>query len=345
MRFVSILIPARDEEQSIEACVRAALANDCVALEVIVGDDHSQDRTAEIVRGIAAEDARLRLISIPPLPFGWCGKQFACEQLAGAARYDTLCFLDADVRLSPSGIAGMVETLRIRRVSLLSGFPKQDTVKWLEQALIPLMHFLLLGFLPMVGMKKTGKPAFAAGCGQIFVADAKDYRRAGGHAAIRESRHDGITLPRAFRRAGFMTDLCDATHVANCRMYRSNREVVRGLLKNATEGLASATRILPFSFLLFFGQVCPILLLGWSLLRGYGHLLTGIAALALVLSYLPRIVSVRKFQQPLSGALLHPLAVAILLGIQWYAFILSIAGVPSVWKGRSYSTHDARDWR
>ena len=334
----SVLIPARNEERSIEACVRSALASQGIEIEVIVLDDHSDDSTAAIVQRLAREDRRLRFETAPPLPPKWCGKQFACSVLAESARQPVFCFLDADVQLAPQGLAQIVTALRTSGAGLMSGFPRQITVTPLEKLLIPLMHFLLLGFLPLAGMRKLGAPAFGAGCGQIFVADRDAYRKAGGHAAIRHSRHDGITLPRAFRRAGIMTDLCDATSVASCRMYRSAHEVFFGLLKNATEGLASPGRILPFSLLLLMGQVLPILLCGlaWTLVSWHG--LRPIATLAAVCSYLPRLIAAIRFRQPLIGALLHPFAILLLLAIQWYALIRVLFRVPSTWKGRSYST-------
>ena len=335
---VSILIPARNEEQSIEACVRAALASERVDIEVIVLDDNSSDATAQIVERMAGEDPRLRLHSAPPLPPGWCGKQFACASLAEFAAHPILCFIDADVQLSPTGVLQMATALRQSGAGLISGFPRQITVTPLEQLLLPLMHFLLLGFLPLLGMRKLIAPAFGAGCGQIFMADRDAYRRAGGHAAIRNSRHDGITLPRAFRRAGIMTDLCDATAVASCRMYQDAHEVFFGLLKNASEGLASPGRIVPFSVLLLAGQVLPAILFIYSVTGSHSVRLQAISFAALVASYMPRLLAAFRFRQPLFAALFHPLAILMLLAIQWYALIRSLLHVPSTWKGRSYST-------
>ncbi len=335
---VSILIPARDEERSIQASLMAALASRHVDLEVIVLDDHSHDRTAEIVRSVAIHDRRVRLFSAPPLPPGWCGKQFACSVLAGLAANPILCFIDADVQLAPEGVARLAAEMRLRSAHLISGFPRQVTHSPLERLLLPLMHFLLLGFLPLLGMRRSLHPSFGAGCGQIFVADREAYRHCGGHSAIRGSRHDGITLPKAFRRAGLMTDLCDATAVASCRMYHNAHEVFFGLLKNADEGLASPARIVPFSLMLLVGQVLPLPLLACALLLTHPRNLEILAALAVLASYLPRLTAVWRFRQPLFAAFFHPLAITVLLGIQWYALLRSVFRVPATWKGRRYST-------
>lgn len=153
---------------------------------------------------------------------------------------------------------------------------------------------------------------------------------------LRDSLHDGIKLPRVFRRAGFRTDLFDATDLATCRMYQTNAETWRGLGKNATEGLAAPGTILPMTALLLGGQVLPFVLLAFAPMLPADALLC--AGLAAALASLPRLIAAWRFQQPISSALLHPLGVLALLAIQWYALGRHFAGKPSEWKGRSYST-------
>ena len=96
---ISLLIPARNEEHNIAAAIDAGLASGGVNLEIVVLDDHSTDRTAAIVREVAARDPRVRLEGAPELPAGWCGKQHACHILAEHARRPLLVFVDADTRL------------------------------------------------------------------------------------------------------------------------------------------------------------------------------------------------------------------------------------------------------
>ncbi len=168
MPQISVLIPARNEEATIGAAVAAVLAVRGVDLEVIVLDDHSNDATAAIVAALAARDARVRLELAPPLPTGWCGKQHACAALAARASKPLLLFLDADVRLAPDAPARLASFLEATGADLVSGLPRQQTVGLIEQLVIPLIHFVLLGFLPLGRMRRDPRPSLAAGCGQLF---------------------------------------------------------------------------------------------------------------------------------------------------------------------------------
>jgi hypothetical protein len=335
-----VLIPARNEQDGIGPAVSAALASRGITLEVVVLDDHSDDATADVVRALADDDSRLRLVHAPELPEGWCGKQHACWVLAQEARSPVLIFQDADVRLAPDALARMTRfLLEESRADLASGIPRQETVGPLEQLVIPLVHFILLGFLPIDIMRRTTEPRFAAGCGQLFITTRAAYDRAGGHAAIRATLHDGIKLPRAFRAAGLRTDLFDATELATCRMYQSAGSLWSGLAKNAGEALGSPALIVPMTIVLLGGQVLPLALLGLGLASVPGPWpgwALALAMLAVAAAYYPRLAGAHRFRQSLAGALSHPLGVTVLVAIQWYALARHQLGRPANWKGRAY---------
>jgi len=334
LRPISVLVPARNEEHNIRATVQSILASRGVEFEAILLDDQSTDATAEIARELASADSRLRLESAPPLPVGWCGKQHACHVLSTLARHPLLVFLDADVRLTPDALERMANFIETSQADLASGIPRQEAVTFSERLLIPLVHFILLGFLPLHRMRRSNHPALAAGCGQLLIVRADAYRSAGGHAMIRNTLHDGLKLPRLLRVAGFTTDLFDATDIASCRMYRSNGEVWRGLSKNAIEGLGAPGTIGPVTLILFGGQVLPLVLLALAAkLSPTGLVLT---LVAVVLAYLPRLVLAVRFDQTVGSALLHPVGVVALLAIQWYALARWLLGRPASWKGRDY---------
>jgi len=349
---VAVLIPARNEERNIGACVESVLAGRGVGLEVLVLDDASKDRTAEIVREIALRDARVRLVEACALPSGWNGKQHACWVLAQETDAALLLFLDADVRIKPEALVRCVGEMQARGVALLSGFPRQILGGWLERMLLPLIHFVLLGLLPMGRMHKTTKVAYAAGCGQFFLAEREAYFACGGHAAIRDTRHDGLRLPEEFRRRGLRTDLVDLTELAEVRMYESAGAVWMGLAKNATEGLGSPRRIVPVTFLLLVGQVLPVVAAGFWIAFLVSSVVVGatfddaraalivslLLGVAVVASYLPRVIAVRRFRQPVGSAVLHPVGILMLLGVQWYALVRQVFGRPVEWRARSYAS-------
>jgi hypothetical protein len=335
---VSVLVPARNEERAIGRLCRDVLASTGVELELVVLDDGSDDATAEIVSRIAAEDARVRLVPGKPLPAGWCGKQHACWQLAQAARHDAWVFLDVDVSLTPDAVARAVAFLDTSAAALASGFPRQATTSFLDWLLLPLIHFILLGFLPLARSRQDNSPGLAAGCGQLFVTRRSDYERAGGHEGIRASLHDGVKLPRAYRGAGLRTDIFDATDIATCRMYERDADVWRGLSKNATEGIGSPATILPFTILLAGGQILPVVLAavglatGW---RGWPWWTIPVAVAAAIVSFVPRLLDAARFRQSVASALAHPLGVAVFLAIQWTALVRKLCGWKTSWRGRS----------
>lgn len=336
---ISVLIPARDEERAISTAVERVLRSRGVAFEVVVMNDASTDQTAEIVTKLAAGDQRVRLEHAPALPRGWNGKQHACWALAHAARHPVLCFVDADVRLEPDALARMTTFLEQRHAALVSGFPQQITMTPLEWLLLPLIHFVLLGFLPITRMRASTQPGFAAGCGQFLMVRRESYFRAGGHAAIRETMHDGLRLPRLMREHGERTDLADLTTLATCRMYSTASQVWLGLAKNATEGLAAPGRIVPITFLLLLGQILPFALLLFLVFSRVpvSPLVWATLPAAAVVALLPRLFAVRRFRQPVQSAVLHPVGVTVLLALQWYALIRKLRGGAVSWRNRAYA--------
>jgi hypothetical protein len=204
-----------------------------------------------------------------------------------------------------------------------------------------LIHFVLLGFLPMGRMRSTTKAAYAAGCGQFFLVERAAYFASGGHSAIRATRHDGLRLPQAMRRAGFRTDLADLTSLASVRMYESAGAVWFGLAKNATEGLGAPGRIVPLTLLLGLGQVLPVV----ADEPGLAAVVSGLLVLAVAASYVPRLLAVRRFRQPVGSAVLHPVGVAVLLVLQWYALGMQVLGRPVAWRARNYATGSGGEFR
>ena len=233
---VAVLLPLRDEGDRVGGCLASLLAQRGVpGLTVLVLDDGSTDGTAEVVRSLAGD--RVRLLTGAALPAGWLGKPHACHQLAETAGdAAVLVFVDADVVLAPDAIASAVALLRRAEVDLLSPYPRITGAGRLVQ---PLLQWSWLTFLPLRAMERSRRPSLAAAGGQWLVADAAAYRRAGGHAAVRDEILEDIALARAVKRAGGRIALAAGSELATCRMYDSWRELAAGYAKSLWRSFGS----------------------------------------------------------------------------------------------------------
>jgi hypothetical protein len=332
---VSVCVPARNEERNIEAIVRCALANQAVDVEVLVYDDQSTDGTPGILESLRREDARVRAVPTQPLPEGWNGKQWGCERMGRAARTEWLLFTDADVRLAPDCLGRAVAEARRLDAALLSTIPREETGSPLERLVVPLIHWMLFSWLPMPRMRTTNDPATSAGCGQFLLVRSDAWEAAGGHAAFRDSMHDGIKLPRNVRRAGFHTDLYDGGESVSCRMYRNAGETWRGFTKNAYEGLGSPVVLAVFTLLEAAGILLPWIWLPIAIARGETPLgPTVLASFAVAAQLFQRTILARRFAQPWECVALHPVTIALLLAIQWRSWWLHLTK-RRAWRGRT----------
>ena len=328
---ISVLIPARDEQSRLPALLETLSRQQGVVFEVLVLDDNSSDATYAVASAVAEVDSRFVALTASTLPAGWAGKQHACHLLSQAARHENWLFLDADVRLSsPNALARISQHLHHGESAMQSGIPWQKTRGWAEQLIIPLIHLVLLGYLPFWEMRRNRLPALGAACGQMVAVKSQAYRQVGGHSAIRHRLHDATALAALFRGGGYLTDLFDATPLAECRMYSSAVDVFRGFAKNATEGMARPLILPLWTVLLLGANVLP-----WVLAA------TGVATVpvlvAMSLSAWVYVRLGRRYGQTSAGVLSRPVGVALFVGIQWTALLGKWLGVRSRWKGRDYA--------
>lgn len=232
---VSVLLPLRDEEHRVEPCLRALLGQRGVpGYEIVVLDDGSTDRTADVVRRVAAGDPRVRLVSGAPLPPGWLGKPHACQQLADAAdpASGVVVFVDADVVLAPDALAGALAVLADSGLDLVSPYPRQLAEGVAERLVQPLLQWSWLTTLPLGLAERSPKPSLTAANGQFLVVRRAAYDAAGGHAAVRDDVLEDIGLLRALKRTGGRGVVTDGSRMAECRMYGSWPELRDGYSKS-----------------------------------------------------------------------------------------------------------------
>lgn len=272
--FLSVLIPARNEENNIGHCLDCLVNSSYKNLEIKVLDDASTDQTFKIISEFQKKYPNIELITGEPLPSDWLGKNWACYQLSKVAHGDLLLFLDADVRITNQAINSSVHTFLDKKVKMLSVFPTQIIKSFGEWLVVPLMDWLLLTFLPLKKIYTSTKTSLAAANGQFLMFDRKMYFKLGGHQAVCHKIVEDMEFVRIFKSSGAKVITLLGNDLVKCRMYVSLRSAVRGFTKNFFSGfnttiatfimillLLSLIFILPIFIVLFENSYILIVIL------------------------------------------------------------------------------------
>jgi chlorobactene glucosyltransferase len=337
--LVSICIPARDEARVIGDTVRALLAQSYPQLEILILDDGSTDGTADIARAAAGDDARLHVLRGQPLPEGWMGKSWACQQLGEVARGEWLAFTDADVRWQPLAVAALIAEAERARADLLTVWPTQTTITWGERLVVPLMALVILGYLPALAVHHLPFASLAAATGQCLCFRRAAYAQIGGHAAVRKRIVEDIIFARLIKRARLRLRTADGARLIGCRMYTSWAEVRDGYAKNIIAGYGSVVGLL-------LGTIFhwAVFLLPWvwlvagddmaSPLRALGY--AGLCALGVGV----RALTAATTSQRVIDALAMPVSVLLMTRIAAQAFYWQVRYGGVRWKGRTIQSDE-----
>ncbi|MCS7211288.1 MAG: glycosyltransferase family 2 protein [Chloroherpetonaceae bacterium] len=341
--FVSILVPARNEEHNIERCVRSLLAQDYPKFEVIVLNDHSTDRTGEILTTLQQREARLRVLNGKDLPNGWLGKAWACQQLAEAAHGELLLFTDADTAHRPSAVRRAVATLLTTKSDMLTVVPYQVMESFWEKMGVPLVHFLIMCFLPLSQVWKSRNTAFSFACGQFILFRRKFYEKIGGHRAVRTALVEDVWLVKATKRAGGKAMVFNGIDAVNCRMYHSLSDVWKGFSKNLFAGVNyNYATMVAIALMMCACFVAPYLfLIGSCWVAPFSCEWFSLPLLQILLAVLMRLLIAWRFKLPQISAWLHLVSMMLFIGIAFNSMRLIWSGKGAEWKGRRYDFSEA----
>ncbi len=334
--FVSVLVPARNEERNIETCVTSLLEQRYPRFEVLVLDDDSSDETPGILSRLERSCPRLRVLHGQTLPDDWLGKHWACHQLALAAQGDLLLFVDADTCHHPLMLRAAVAAQASEESDLLTGLPREEAVTLGERLVIPIIGWAALVLLPLGLAHRVKNALLSMGIGQFMLFRRAAFWALGGFAAVRQDPVDDMALARRTKSSGLRWRFIDLSGRVSCRMYQGFRGAADGLGKSVFPALGHRLAVLAVLFvLLVWLYLAPVGACGGWLLgltsRGGVPFWAGVA---LGLSLATWALVMWRTKQPLAWALTYPLIIGSILGIAVRSAYLFRRGRAS-WKGRT----------
>ncbi len=326
---VSVIVPARNEEASLGACLQSLVSQRGVEYEIIVVNDASTDRTREIAQSFSG----VRVMEAPPLRPGFTGKCNALDFGACEASGAWLLFTDADTVHLPGSLAASLQEARQYQVALLSYSPRQEVHGFWEKAVMPVVFAELTRTYQTEEINDPASLAAAAN-GQYLLISREAYDAVGGHAAVIGSLLEDVELARAVKRSGRRIRFRYGGDRVQARMYRSFAQLREGWTKNLALLFTAPLRLAVVrcaEFLLIVGSTAAA---GVAVVRGQSAIAAAAGAVA-VATWLLLLRRIRRAHFAGDANLLALFGLPVFLSLL-LASRLSHKQGSVTWKGRTY---------
>jgi chlorobactene glucosyltransferase len=332
---ITVMIPARNEEEKIGGCVSSLLNQNYPDFQVIVLNDHSTDRTGEILSSLALGDNRLKVINGTPLPPNWLGKHWACHQLSQEADGELLMFTDADTVHTPDTLRCAAASMEGEQADMISIMPHHILVTWSEQLIMPIFALGAFAQVPLLKQLRPAKRATLSSSGKLMMFRRQAYDNIGGFQAIKQIVLDDLEFPQRIYDRGLRYRLLDGTNNVSCRMYHNFKELHTGLTKNsfASYDYHIWLYILLWTWLLFVFWEPLIAILVFKDFSFPPVLAIGLSLIAIIGSLLLWTLYYHRFKFPLHMVFLYPLSITAMGAISISSLILTLTG-RATWKDR-----------
>lgn len=239
--LVSVLIPARNEENNLPILVNDILSQNYPNFEIIIYNDASNDNTGIIAGNFSQKYSFIKVINGISLPEGWYGKPYACWNLGKHAKGDYLLFLDADVRISGNILRRSISYMQSKKLGLISIFPKQIMVSFGEKLVVPLMNIILLSLLPLVTVRSRFFPSLSAANGQFMLYNRDTYNKFNPYEQFKSNRVEDIAIAYFLKKNRVPVACFLGDDEITCRMYSSFSEAIKGFAKNVISFFRNST--------------------------------------------------------------------------------------------------------
>ena len=338
---VTVCVPARNEQDNIEKCLRSLLNQSYQNYDVIVLDDNSTDRTAKIIQNLVHEfPFKLQMIHGRHLPADWAGKVYAMYQLAKVAKGEYLLFTDADTVHNKDSISFAVTNLQKNKVDMISGYISQKMKTLGEQMTVPLMYMLTGFLMPLFLNKITATGITSVAIGQYIMIKKNVLKYIGGYQNMKNVISEDVVLARIVKEKGYKTAFIDCKQAASCRMYNNYKESVHGLTKNIFSFMNNKVYIfIPtiIAVILFLFMPFPLFLVSFIqdfvTDKGFSNITVSLG-ISVLLMFSVWFIETLFQNIPKKIPFLYPVLFFNLIYIAFISFNNSISGTGFMWKGR-----------
>lgn len=328
--FISVLVPLRNEEKRVTRLLDSLVETNYKNIEFILYDDDSTDKTAELIIDKIKGQSNFKLINGVTLPEGWKGKPHACFELAKHSKGEILLWIDADVSITKNAIQALADTMTIRELDAVSGFPKFINNSFLERLLTPLLHFFVHMHLPIQLANRKNFVAATAASGAFIAVKRAVYFSVGGHEAVKDKVIEDVTLFKEIKRQGYTTKLLYIADKVSCTMYDNAKETWLGFEKNCFKAFResySRALLAVIFYLVYF--VLPLPLAIWAVFTA-----NYVYTIPLLCIIAQRMISDLKARQLNIYSLLMPISALSYCILLTITMLKKLVDKKTLWKGR-----------
>lgn len=342
---VSVILPARNEEDFIEKCLNSLVDQDYENYEIVAIDDRSDDKTGDIIKRLAEKSSKVIYVLAEPKPEKWTGKNWACFEGFKRATGELLLFTDADTKHSKSMISLAVSHLLGENLDALTVIPKMLCLDWWTRITLPMLStFLHTRFSAL----RVNDPSKKTGYffGSFFIMKRKTYESIGTHEGVKTELVEDGALGKKVKESGFKLKMVRGEHLIEAVWARDLHTLWNGLKRLIIPLYLQKKSIavgIFFAVLFLLFMPFPILI--------YSAIFSGLAESSQVLFYISLITvgllymaAITETKKGLGLKIIHALLAPVGSFVIVSGFATGILQVKSdsalVWRGRSYSMED-----
>ncbi len=338
---ISVCVPARNEERGIKACLQSLLNQDYPDFEVIAVDDHSSDRTGEIMHALAKENPRLIVLEGQDLPEGWLGKPFALHRAFQIAKGEYLLFTDADPVFESHALNTAAHTMRLRDLDVLTLMPKAEFGSFWERAVQPVIFGFIASLTRFKNVNDPDHPS-AMGFGAFLMFRRAAYEAIDGHKGGKADVLEDILIAKRAKRAGFKLLVADAKRLFSIRMYHGLKEIWFGWQKNMFQAMQrSVIRAFYYVSMILGFLLTPYIVLAMNIYWQTGWLWVGMALAGVVMVSAAGYKTCDELGLHRNTACLFPIGALVFAAIMANSMFHTLVRSQTEWRGRVYPVKNA----